>query len=134
MVYMAGNGGDNDPAFVKATGAQILTPSTLDESAQTPGAPTPVGSFGVTELGPKEGGTRAKEDNFRGLAIANNVLYYATTSTVSGNTDQGADSNCLVEITDPLGATSQPSDEAFHTLSTASADTLYRGISFTPGS
>lgn len=321
MVYMAGNGGDNDPAFVKATGAQILTPSTVDESAQTPGAPTPVGSFSVTEVGLNEGGTRAKEDNFRGLTIANNVLYYskgsggkginsvyfvdtsgtacpngtglpkagatlptgplgggsffvdskgrlepfnmcilagfpqvlnagnantqfpfgmffaspdvlyiadegngngpvndgdysaanptnnptaglqkwvfnhttntwqlaytinsglglgepyavsglpsgdnaatgepwapatdglrqltgrldgkgavtlyATTSTVSGNMDQGADSNRLVEITDPLGATSQPSGEAFHTLSTASAGTLYRGVSFTPGS
>ena len=62
------------------------------------------------------------------------VTLYATTSTVSGNMHQVADSTRLVEITDPLGATSQPSGEAFHTLSRASAGTLYRGISFTPGS
>jgi hypothetical protein len=46
------------------------------------------------------------------------VTIWAITSTVSG--DQGADPNKLVEITDPLSATSPAAGEASRTLRTAS--------------
>ena len=118
------------------------------------GQPTPVGSFNVTQLGDKADKV-GKDDNFRGLALYDNVLYYtkgsgssnltgqvnrdgtvsiwAVTSTVSGGGDQGADPNQLVEITDSLKATAAPSWEQFHTVVPALYDQVVRGVSFTPG-
>jgi hypothetical protein len=61
------------------------------------------------------------------------VSIWAVTSTVSGSGDQGADPDELVEITDQLGATTLPSAEHFQTVETARADTVLRGVSFTPG-
>ena len=45
------------------------------ETAQNPGAPTPVGSFNITQLGdaPDKIG---KDTNFRGMTEFDNVLYY----------------------------------------------------------
>ncbi len=40
------------------------------------------------------------------------VTIYATTSTVSGGGDQGADPNKVVAITDTLGATASPATRA----------------------
>ena len=54
---------------------QIISPADEPESAQTPGIPTPVGSFSVTELA-LQADKIGKDDNFRGLTIFNNVLYY----------------------------------------------------------
>jgi hypothetical protein len=64
------------------------------------------------------------------------VSLWATTSTVSGSGDQGADPNKLVEITDKLGATSadQVSHEAFKTVVAATYGQVVRGVAFTPGS
>ncbi len=85
VAYMAGNANDSGGnAFITSTGAQIATPSTEPEAAQTPGAPTPVGSFGVGELGLKEGGDAAKENNYRAVAIEDNVLYLAKGSGGKG--------------------------------------------------
>jgi hypothetical protein len=61
------------------------------------------------------------------------VTIWAITSTVSGGGDQGADPNKLVEITDPLSATSPAAGETFQTLRTASFGEVLRGVSFTPG-
>lgn len=58
---------------------------------------------------------------------------WAVTSTVSGGGEQGADPNKVVEITDNLGATSQPAGETFHAVRTAVSGELYRGVSFAPG-
>src|SRR6266436_4740375 len=58
---------------------------------------------------------------------------WAITSTVSGNTDTGADPNQLVMITDKLAATSLPAGESFKTLRTARFAEVLRGVSFTPG-
>src|SRR5580692_6279765 len=82
----AGNGANPQPSgVVLGAGAQIMTPSDLPESAQTPGLPTPVGSFNITQL---PGDTKAdkvgKDDNFRGLALYNNVLYYTKGSGSNG--------------------------------------------------
>jgi hypothetical protein len=80
----AGNGANPQPSgVVLGAGAQIMTPSDLPESAQTPGLPTPVGSFNITQLGDKADKV-GKDDNFRGLAMYNNVLYYTKGSGGNG--------------------------------------------------
>ena len=58
---------------------------------------------------------------------------YATTSTISGSGDQGADPNKLVVITDQLSATTPPAWESFYTLRTAGFGEVLRGVAWTPG-
>lgn len=94
-LYMAGNantGAGN--AFITGTGAQITTPAAAPESAQTPGAPTPVGSFGVPQLGLSEGGDVAKENNYNALIVQNNVLYF-----VKGSGGKGVNTVYFVDTT-----------------------------------
>ncbi len=80
----AGNGANPQPAgVILGAGAQILDPANAPESFQTPGTPTPVGSFSITELGDKADKV-GKDDNFRGLTIFNNVLYYTKGSGGNG--------------------------------------------------
>jgi hypothetical protein len=80
----AGNGANPQPdGIVLGAGTQIITPSRLPEAAQKPGAPTPVGSFSVTELGDNADKV-GKDDNFRGLTLFNNVLYYTKGSGSNG--------------------------------------------------
>src|SRR5580658_865239 len=88
VVYMAGNAGNGTQTpqpvgVIISTGAQMLTPSTEPESAQTPGAPTAVGSFNIAELGDKTDKI-GKDTNFRGLTIYNNVVYYTKGSGSNG--------------------------------------------------
>lgn len=86
VLYMAGNAADESGAstpaaqapFIESSGAQITTPG------QAPGAPTPVGSFSVSELGLSEGGNVAKENNYRGMTVHDNVLYYTKGSGGKG--------------------------------------------------
>jgi hypothetical protein len=81
----AGNGANPEPqGVVTGAGAQLIGEADQPESAQTPGAPTPVGSFNVMQqLGfPKE--KVAKDDNFRGLAEYDNVLYFTKGSGSNG--------------------------------------------------
>ncbi len=63
------------------------------------------------------------------------VTLWASTSTVSGSGDQGADPNQLVQITDRLGATSagQVTHEKFHTVVPPTDGQVVRGVAFTPG-
>jgi hypothetical protein len=80
----AGNGSSPQPdGVILGTGAQIMTPSSLPEKDQNPGTPTPVGSFSVTQLG-DSADKIGKDDNFRGLTIYNNVLYYTKGSGSNG--------------------------------------------------
>ena len=80
----AGNGSNPQPGgVVVGAGAQIFSPSLEPEWAQSPGAPTPVGSFSVTQLGEKADKI-GKDDNFRGLTIYNNVVYYTKGSGSNG--------------------------------------------------
>jgi len=62
------------------------------------------------------------------------VTLWASTSTVSGSGDQGADPNKLVEITDNLNATTagQVTYERFNTVTQATYGQVVRGVSFTP--
>ncbi|MBO0692177.1 MAG: hypothetical protein J2P58_04705 [Acidimicrobiaceae bacterium] len=63
------------------------------------------------------------------------VSLFASTSTVSGSGDQGADPNALVGITDRLAATSasQVAQEKFHPVMQPTYGQVVRGVSFTPG-
>jgi hypothetical protein len=80
----AGNGANPQPnGVILGAGAQILSPASAPEAAQVPGNPTPVASFSVTELGAKADKI-GKDDNFRGLAIFNDVLYFTKGSGSNG--------------------------------------------------
>jgi hypothetical protein len=80
----AGNGSNPQPnGILLGAGAQILTEATTPLVAQNPGLPTPVGSFNITQLGDKAD-KLGKDDNFRGLTIYNNVVYYTKGSGGNG--------------------------------------------------
>lgn len=88
VFYMAGNAGNGagkvQPAgTILSTGAQFATPANESENAQTPGAPTAVGSFNITQLGDKIDKV-GKDTNFRGMTVYNNVLYYTKGSGGNG--------------------------------------------------
>ena len=80
----AGNGGNPQPnGIIIGAGAQILTAERTPLAAQTPGLPTPVGSFNITQLGLKADKT-GKDTNFRGLTVSNNVIYVTKGSGSNG--------------------------------------------------
>jgi len=80
----AGNGSNPQPdGIVLGAGAQFITPSTAPENSQTPGTPTPLASFSVTKLGDKADKI-GKDDNFRGLTIFNDVVYFTKGSGSNG--------------------------------------------------
>jgi hypothetical protein len=80
----AGNGSNPQPdGIILGAGAQILNPANESEFKQNPQTPTPVGSFNITELGYKTDKI-GKDDNFRGLTIFNNVIYYSKGSGGNG--------------------------------------------------
>jgi hypothetical protein len=61
------------------------------------------------------------------------VTIWGVTSTMSANTDQGADPNQLVAITDTIANTSDPgSSEPFTVLRTAANGEVLRGIAYLP--
>ena len=80
----AGNGSNPQPTgVVLGAGAQIFNFIDQPEEDQAPGTPTPVASFNVTLLG-DPADKIGKDDNFRGIAIFNNVLYYTKGSGGNG--------------------------------------------------
>jgi hypothetical protein len=84
MAGNAGNGGNPQPnGIIIGAGAQILTRSLKPESAQSPGMPTPLASFNITQLG-HPADKIGKDDNFRGLTVFHKVLYYTKGSGGNG--------------------------------------------------
>ena len=80
----AGNGSNPQPnGIVLGAGAQFIDFSNKHEAQQDPGTPTPVASFSVTELGDKADKV-GKDDNFRGMTLFNNVLYFTKGSGSNG--------------------------------------------------
>lgn len=80
----AGNGSNPQPdGIILGAGAQLIDASREAENEQNPGAPTPLASFSVTELGDKADKI-GKDDNFRGSAIFNDVLYLSKGSGSNG--------------------------------------------------
>jgi hypothetical protein len=80
----AGNGGNPQPdGIIIGAGAQFLPREHEAESAQTPGLPTPLASFNITQLGlPHD--KIGKDTNFRGLTIHDDVVYYTKGSGGNG--------------------------------------------------
>ena len=87
LLYTAGNAGNGTtpqpPGIILGAGAQLMQPSDEPEAAQNPGTPTPVASFNVTQLNDKADKI-GKDDNFRGLTVYDNVLYYTKGSGSNG--------------------------------------------------
>ncbi len=84
MAGNAGNGGNPQPQnVVLGAGAQFASLSLQPEADQAPSLPTAVGSFSVIELGDKAD-KLGKDDNFRGMTVFNNVLYYTKGSGGNG--------------------------------------------------
>src|SRR6201996_6958287 len=80
----AGNGSNPQPnGVVLGAGAQFIPHTNALEIDQNPGEPMPLSSFSVTELGDKAD-KLGKDDNFRGLTIFNNVVYYTKGSGSNG--------------------------------------------------
>jgi hypothetical protein len=80
----AGNGANPQPnGIIIGAGAQLVTPQDKPLQQQKAGQPTPVGSFNITQLGdaPDKVG---KDTNFRGLTVANNVVYFTKGSGGNG--------------------------------------------------
>jgi hypothetical protein len=86
LIYAAGNAGQSKkpPAgVILGAGAEFIAPSSLPESAQNPGPPTPLGSFNITELNlPAD--KFSKDNNYRGITIHDNVVYYTKGSGSNG--------------------------------------------------
>jgi hypothetical protein len=102
----------------------------LGQPYTVPGYPTGINAATNLPWSPATDGLR----NITGRVNSNGtVTIWAITSTVSGGGDQGADPNRLVEITDPIAATSAAAGESFQTLQTAGFGQVLRGVSFTPG-
>ncbi|HWY67620.1 MAG TPA: hypothetical protein VNX88_03085 [Terriglobales bacterium] len=80
----AGNGGNPQPdGIIIGGGAQFLVPSIAEEAAQSPGPPSPLGSFSITQLGlPHD--KIGKDTNFRGLRVFDNVVYFTKGSGGNG--------------------------------------------------
>ena len=80
----AGNGANPQPAnVVLGAGAQFIVPANAPESFQNVTTPTPLASFSLTVLG-DQADKIGKDDNFRGMAIFNNVVYYTKGSGSNG--------------------------------------------------
>jgi hypothetical protein len=80
----AGDGGNPEPTnVVTGAGVQIIQAVNQSEASQTPGSPTPVASFSVTQLG-YSADKVGKDDNFRGMTLFNNILYVTKGSGGNG--------------------------------------------------
>ena len=90
----AGNGSNPQPnGVVLGAGAQWIPHTNALEADQNPGTPMPLASFSVTELGDKADKV-GKDDNFRGLTIFNNVVYFT-----KGSGSNGVDTVYFVDTT-----------------------------------
>jgi hypothetical protein len=80
----AGNGSTPQPTnVILGAGSQFIEATHEHEAQQSPSTPTPLASFSVTELGSKADKV-GKDDNFRGLTVYNNVVYFTKGSGSNG--------------------------------------------------
>ncbi len=111
-------------AYTLQNGLRLGTPYTVR------GYPTGINPTTGLPWAPATGGLR----NIAGWVDPDGtVTIWATTATVSGGGDQGADPNQLVSVSDRLSATARPAGESFRTVVPARYDQVVRGVSFTPG-
>lgn len=125
----AGNGGTPQPLGVDlGAGAQLIYPTHEPEKEQAPLAtPTPVGSFSVTQLG-DPADKIGKDDNFRGIAVYGNVLYYTKGSGGNGvNTVYFVDTTgtaCPNGVGVPSPSATLPTQPLSYVASTVTTDGL----------
>ena len=80
----AGNGASPEPrAVIDGAGSQILTPATVPEAEQHPGAPKPYGDFNIAQLG-DSADKSGKDNNYRGLTVYDGVVYFTKGSGGNG--------------------------------------------------
>jgi hypothetical protein len=126
----AGNGNNPQPlGVILGAGAQFISPSDLPLADQDPGTPTPLASFSITELpANKKPDKIGKDDNFRGLAIFNNVVYYTKGSGSNGiNTVYFVDTTgtaCPDGIGLPASGATLPTSPLAYDPSTVATDGL----------
>ena len=133
-------------SFNSTTGAwqlDYVLQTGLDLGSLYQVVPDSAGHQYPTGLNTTDGGTglpwAPSTDGLRNLTGQVNhngtVTLWASTSTVSGSGDQGADPNQLVQITDQLGATSagQVAHEKFQTVVQPTYGQVVRGVALTPG-
>jgi hypothetical protein len=131
VFYTSGNGGNGSnpqpDGIIQGTGAQWIVPSTLPEALQSPAATTPLASFSVTALGDKADKI-GKDDNFRGMTVYNNVVYYTKGSGSNGvNTVYFVDTTgtaCPKGVGVPVAGAALPSAPLSFNASTLQADGL----------
>lgn len=132
LFYTAGNAGNgNNPQPVNVdlgAGAQLIYPVNEPEVKQDPPVPSmPLASFSVTLLGDKADKI-GKDDNFRGLTIFNNVVYYTKGSGSNGvNTVYFVDttgSACPKGVGVPTASATLPTEPLTYDSSTVQTDGL----------
>jgi hypothetical protein len=106
-IFAAGNAGNGaspePPAVIDGAGSQILTPAHQPEARQNPGAPAPFGDFNVAELG-DAADKSGKDNNYRGLAVYNGVVYFTKGSGSNGvDTVYFADPNGTANVANGVG-------------------------------
>jgi hypothetical protein len=135
-IFMAGNGGNGSKpepeGVVVGTGSQLIAPSTLSEATQTANygsagsTLTPYGNFNAySELGLTKDKTNAKDNNYRGLAVYNNVVYLT-----KGSGSNGVDTVYYVDTaggTCPSGSGVPSSRATLPSLSSWTAPSYYAG-------
>ncbi|HEX4064912.1 MAG TPA: hypothetical protein VHZ09_02730 [Acidobacteriaceae bacterium] len=124
----AGNGANPQPLGVDlGAGAQLIYPSNEPEHEQAPSLPTPLASFSVTQLS-DPADKIGKDDNFRGLRVYNNVVYYTKGSGGNGvNTVYFVDttgSACPKGTGVPSPSANLPTDPLNYVASTVTTDGL----------
>ncbi|RDI97128.1 hypothetical protein DVT68_18815 [Dyella solisilvae] len=124
----AGNGANPQPAgILLGAGAQFITPAHLPEIAQHPTASTPLSSFNLTALGLKAD-KLGKDDNFRGMTVHDNVVYFTKGSGSNGvNTVYFVDTTgtaCPNGVGVPVAGAPLPSAPLAYNASTLLTDGL----------
>lgn len=124
----AGNGSNPQPVnVILDAGAQFIDATRLPEAQQTPATPTPLASFSVTELGAKADKV-GKDDNFRGLTVFNNVVYFSKGSGSNGvNTVYFVDttgSACPSGVGVPVPGAKLPTGPLAYTAATVQSNGL----------
>lgn len=140
LFYTAGNAGNGSTPqpdnVILGAGAQLITPALVGEYEQDPMTPTPVASFSIAELGAKPDKI-GKDDNFRGMTIHNNVLYYTKGSGSNGvNTVYFVDTTgtaCPQGVGLPVAGAPLPTTPVSYSLSTLQTSGLSNNMCILAG-
>ncbi|MBB3260059.1 hypothetical protein F4827_005131 [Paraburkholderia bannensis] len=128
----AGNGANPQPTnVILGAGSQYIAATREHEAQQSPGTPTPLASFSVVELGAKADKV-GKDDNFRGLTVYNNVVYFTKGSGSNGvNTVYFVDTTgaaCPAGVGVPAAGAKLPTNPLAYTAATVQSNGLPNNV------